>query len=91
MQLADEISKDNFNEISEALTYAFVRTAVRERYMTQSKRPGLLIGTATPAVYPGHVGPSTGTGGKCGKVTANCPQPLRSAYSMRSLKERTTT
>ena len=30
MQLADEISKDNFNEISEALTYAFVRTAVRD-------------------------------------------------------------
>lgn len=30
MSLADEISKANFNEVSEAITYAFARTAVRD-------------------------------------------------------------
>lgn len=30
MPLANEISKANFNEISEAITYAFARTAVRD-------------------------------------------------------------
>ena len=40
MQLADEISKANFNEISEAITYAFARTAVRDALHDAIKATG---------------------------------------------------